>query len=86
MTETLQSEARSVVHDAEFIPAWPAEVKAVFVKALQTKGELPAYAEKEVRWAMKEAQRIERKCAKDIEVGEASLSHAERRRVLAGAK
>lgn len=84
-SNTLQEQARNVVREADFVPAWPAEVKAVLVKALCTTGDLPLYAEKEVRWAIKEAQRIERKCEKDIAVGEASLSHSQRR-TLVGAK
>lgn len=82
-TTTLQSEARSLIRDADFVKAWPAEVKQVLATALRTEGDLPLYAVKEVRWALKEAQRIERKCAKDIEAGERTLSHAEKRRVLA---
>jgi hypothetical protein len=76
---TIQAQARAIVRDADFVQAWPAEVKAILVKALRTEGEFPGYAVKEVRWAMKEAQRIERKCVKDIEQGEKSLTHAEKR-------
>lgn len=84
-TQTLQDEARTLIRDADFVKAWPAEVKAVLAKTLQTEGEVPAYAVREVQRALAEARRIERKCAKDIEQGEKTLSHAEKRR-LAGAK
>lgn len=78
---TLQEEVRSVVRDAEFVKFWPATVKDVLIKALRTEGDIPAFAEFEVKNALRDAQRIERKFIKDIEQGEKSLSQADRRRL-----
>jgi hypothetical protein len=78
-TDTLQVQARNAIGFAEFREAWPIEVRRILVKAVKTEGEFPGYAVKEVRWALKEAQRVERKCAKDIEAGERVLTHAEKR-------
>lgn len=81
-TETnLQSQALTTIANAEFRQAWPIEVRRVLVKAVRTEGEMPAYAVTQVRWALKEARNIERRFAKDIEAGERTMSHAERRRL-----
>ncbi len=78
----LQSAVRALIQDAEFIKAWSGEVKFVLAKALRTEGELPPFADKEVRWAMGEARAIERKCVRDIEAGEKTLSQADKRRLV----
>lgn len=81
MTEnnTLQSEAVTTIANADFRLAWPIEVRLALVKAARTEGEFPEYAVKETKWALKEARRIETKCARDIEQGEATLSHTQRK-------
>jgi hypothetical protein len=81
-TNTLQIQARDAIAFAEFREAWPIEVRRILVKAVRTEGDMPAFAVKEVQWALKEARRIESKFAKDIEAGERTLSHAERRRLV----
>lgn len=85
-SNTLQSDAINMIATAEFRAAWPIEVRRVLVKAAKTEGEFPTYAEKEVRWALKSARDVENKCSRDIEAGERTLSHAEKRRVLAISK
>lgn len=82
-TITLQDEVRALVKRADFVAAWPTEVKQTLARALQTADELPAYAVKEVRWAMKQARNIESKCERDILEGQRTLSHADRRRLVA---
>lgn len=80
---TLQQEATNAIANAEFRQAWPIEARRVLVRAAKTEGEFPAFAVKEVRWALKAVKAVEDKCARDIEQGERSLSHAERRRLIA---
>jgi hypothetical protein len=79
----LRREAAQVIADADFRSAWPIEVRRVLVRAANTEGDflsgVPLYAVKEVAWALRTARDIERRMAKDIAVGEASLSHAQRK-------
>lgn len=83
MTTNLQKEAAVVIGTAEFRDAWPIEVRKALVRAAQTEGEFPAYAVRGVERALRDARNIERRMAKDIEVGEAALSQADRRRLAA---
>lgn len=78
---TLQAEAREVIASAEFRTAWPIDVRKALVRAAQTEGDLPAYATREVTWALREARNLERRMAHDIAVGEAGLSQADKRRL-----
>lgn len=79
----LKSSAVETIANAEFRQAWPIEVRKALVRATKQEGEFPAYADKHVRWALAQARDIERRMARDIEVGEKSLSHAERKRLAA---
>jgi hypothetical protein len=81
MTTNLQQAAITAIAGADFREFWPIEVRKTLVRAAKHEGEFPPYAEKMTRWALKDAAAIERRMAKDIEVGEAALSHAERRRL-----
>lgn len=78
---TLQQDAKDTITSAEFRSAWPIGVRKALVRAAQTEGEFPIYAEREVRWALREARNIERRMNKDIIVGEAGLSQADKRRL-----
>lgn len=84
-TDLLQQDAARAIGDADFRSAWPIEVRKALVRAAKTEGEFPPYAVRETRWALKAAADVERRMRRDIEVGEAALSHADRRR-LVGAK
>lgn len=76
-----QQQATDAIATAEFRSAWPIDVRLTLVRAAQTEGEFPTYAVKGVRWALREARNIERRMAKDITVGEAGLSQADKRRL-----
>lgn len=78
---SLQREATRIIQDADFREFWPIEVRKTLVRAAQTEGDLPPYAERQVRNALRDARRIESRMSKDIEVGEAALSQADRRRL-----
>lgn len=84
-TTDLRIAAAQAIADADFRQAWPIDVRMTLVKAAKTEGEIPQYAERIVRNALRAAERIERKLARDIEVGEANLTHAQKqaRKVLA---
>lgn len=84
MTNTADSlalDAAAAIRGADFREFWPIEVRKTLVRAAQTEGDFPPYAVRDTRWALREAAGIERKMSRDIEVGEAALSHAERRRL-----
>lgn len=76
---TLQTEATNAIANAEFREFWPIEVRKTLVRAANTEGEMPLYAVKMVERALRDARNIERRMARDIEVGEASLSQAQRK-------
>lgn len=81
MTTDYQQDARDAIANAEFRDAWGLGVRKALVRAAQTEGEFPAYAIREVVWALREAKGIERRLSKDIVVGEANLSQADKRRL-----
>ena len=76
---TLQEQARSTVANADFRQCWPIGVRQTLVKAVLTEGELPAYAVPTVERALRVAAAIEKRMARDIEVGESKLTHAQRK-------
>lgn len=78
----LQADAIACIRGADFREAWPIDVRKALVRAAQTEDEFPAYAVRLTERALRTAHAIERRMARDIEVGEASLSHAERRRLV----
>lgn len=57
------------VHDflatTEFSALLPQDITDIFERAMDTAGPLPAYAVKQVRWAMQQANRIEAKAIRD---------------------
>jgi len=79
---TLQEQAAQVVGTADFRSFWPLEVRLTLVRAAKTEGEMPAYAVRVVERALRDARGIERRMAKDIEAGEATLSQVDKRRLL----
>lgn len=84
-TTNLRQDATWAIQDADFRAFWPIEVRKALVRAAQTEGEFPPYAVRETRWALKAADAVERRMNRDIEVGVAALSQADKRR-LVGAK
>lgn len=78
---SLQSQAAEVVGNAEFRDFWPFNVRRTLARAALTEGEIPPYAVRDVEKSLRAARGIERRMTKDIEVGEASLSQADRRRL-----
>ncbi len=65
------TEAATVVAQANFRDAWPLDARQVLVKAARTDGEIPAYAEKRVAWAMRVVRAIEDRMERQIAQGEA---------------
>ena len=84
-TDSLSIDAADAIRGADFREFWPIEVRKALVCAAQTEGEFPPFAVRETRWALKAASGIEFRMSRDIEVGEASLSQSDKRR-LVGAK
>lgn len=76
---TLQEQARSAIAYADFRDSWPIGVRQTLTRAVLTEGELPAYAVRTVERALRTAAAIEKRLNRDIEVGEASLTHAQRK-------
>ncbi len=76
-----QRDAADCIATAEFRAAWPWNVRKTLVRAAQTEGEFPPYAVRDVERALRAARGIERRMAKDIAVGEASLSQADKKRL-----
>lgn len=66
---------------ADFFAFYPDDVRAIIERAALTEGEMPAYAIREVEWALRTAKAVESRYSRDIEVGEAALSQADRRRL-----
>lgn len=62
----LNEEAEALVRNAEFRDFWPIEARWALVKAAKTEGDLPPYAVKQVRWALREARQIERRFSADL--------------------
>lgn len=76
---SLQEQARSLIANADFRVAWPIDVRQTLVKAVLTEGEMPVFAVRTVERAIRTAQAIEKNLARDIEQGEANLTHAQRK-------
>lgn len=77
----LQHDAIETIRSADFREFWPIEVRKALVRAAKTEGEFPVYAIREVERALRTARSIEHRMSRDIEVGEAALSQADRRRL-----
>lgn len=75
---TYQDQARRAIADADFRQCWPVDVRQTLVKAALTEGELPAYAIRPVERALRVAAAVEKRLGRDIEVGEANLTHAQK--------
>lgn len=84
---SLCDDAIRVIQTSDFREFWPIEVRKDLVRAAQHNSgiPLPPYAVRRVERALRVARGIERRMARDIEAGEALLSHAQRR-ALVGAK
>jgi len=78
-TTTLQDQARTTIADADFRQCWPIDVRQALVRAAKTEGTLPAYAERPVTRALRVAAAVEKRLGRDIEIGEANLTHAQRK-------
>ncbi len=79
MPRDLQAEAVKAIQSADFRDFWPLDVRKAVVRAAQHDGDFPPFGEKEARWALKEARSIEQRFSRDVAVGEATLSQAQRR-------
>lgn len=79
MTTNYAKEAADVIASAEFRDFWPRNVRKTLVRAAQTEGEFPPYAVRDTERALRAARNLERKMAKDIEIGEKSLTQAQRK-------
>jgi hypothetical protein len=77
-----QALAATAIADADFRQAWPIEVRRTLVRAAQTEGDFPAYAVRSTERALRVAAAIEKRLARDIEVGEANLTHAQRKALV----
>lgn len=82
-TNNLSEQARLLIATADFRQCWPMEARKDLVRAAKHVGEFPPYAVQRVERAVRIASAIERRMAADIRKGEATLSYAERRRLLA---
>lgn len=80
-TYSLQQDAAEVVANADFREFWPFNVRRTLARAALTEGEIPPYAVRDVTKALRAARNLERRMAKDIEVGEAALTQADRKRL-----
>lgn len=80
---SLTDDAIQVIQTADFREFWPIEVRKDLVRAAQHNAgtPLPPYAVERVTRALRTARGIERRMAKDIAVGEASLSQADKKRL-----
>jgi hypothetical protein len=76
---SLQEQARSAIAHADFRQCWPVDVRKALVKAALTEGEMPAFAVGLVTRSLRTAQAIEKRMGRDIEAGEANLTHAQRK-------
>lgn len=76
---SLQDQARLVIASADFRQAWPVDVRKTLIKAVYTEGDMPTFAIRTVERAIRTAQAIEKRLARDIEAGEANLTHAQRK-------
>lgn len=79
---SLQDQARLAIADADFRQVWPIDVRKALVKAALTEGELPAFAVGLVTRSLRTAAAIEKRLARDIEAGEANLTHAQRKALV----
>lgn len=78
-TNTLQDQARAAIAGANFRQVWPIDVRQTLVRAVKTEGDMPPFAIGPVTRALRVAAAIEKRLGRDIEVGEASLTHAQRK-------
>ncbi len=82
--DVLSIKAIDAHDDAEFRDLWPTDVRLAIAKAVNTLDPIPAYAVKQVTWALKVAARIEAEANRDLEQGAVVLSRlplAERSKV-----
>lgn len=67
------------VHDflstTEYAALLPQDVLDVLMRAIETQGPLPLYALKQVKWALKEANRVEAKALRDESAAEQVLKN-----------
>lgn len=75
----LRQAAADAICGADFRSCWPTEVRMTLVRAAKTEGVIPKYAESLVLRALREAESVERRLARQIEAGESRLTHAERK-------
>lgn len=80
-TATLADEAADTIRNAEFRQCWPIEVRKALVKAAKTTGDFPPFAVRTTERALRTAQAIEKRLARDIEVGERNLTQQQRRKL-----
>lgn len=76
---TFQALAADAIANADFRQCWPIDVRQTLVRAAQTEGEFPAYAVRSTERALRVAAAVEKRLGRDIEVGEANLTHAQRK-------
>lgn len=79
MTYNMVQDAIDTIGHADFRDQWPLEVRKDLARAALHEGDWPPYAVARVERALRTAKAIERRLNKDIVVGEAGLSHAERK-------
>lgn len=79
MSSNHQKEALALYTTADFRDFWPTDVRLAVARAANTDGDLPPYAVRIVERALRDARGVERRMAKDIAIGEASLSQAQRK-------
>jgi hypothetical protein len=84
--DPLALSAQDVLDHGEFQYLWDKDVADVLVKAITTEGPLPAFAVKQVQWAIKSAWRTEDKYRRQEEQAQqvlANLPASERAKVNA---
>lgn len=79
---SLQDQARLAIASADFRQCWPIDVRKALVKAAQHEGDIPAFAVGLVTRSLREAAAIEKRLTRDIEAGEANLTHAQRKALV----
>lgn len=78
-SDNLQQRAADTIVEGEFRQCWPTDVRKALVKAAKTEGDFPPFAVKVTERAIRDAQAIERRLSRDIEVGERSLTAKQKR-------
>lgn len=79
----LRDDAIKAIETADFDMAWPEEDRYTLEIAAASEDGIPPYAVRRVEKALRVVNAIEKRLNRDIEVGEASLSHADKQRLLA---